>query len=1108
MKSLCAKTPEVVRERSAEPGHTAKIWTQPIGATPAHKHYARQSLELALELPGLEEPQRLNFRRRLENAPFAKTLNHFAIENVYTNVTLNCRLESPTVILNSINLHNFMSYGDSTLDLTSFSIACLSGLNGAGKSAILDGITWSLWESARSSSDELIRIGEQEMWVDLVFELENNRYRVRRARQRSAGRSGTKTTKGTLEYQIWSETAGGWTSLTAASMKETQQRITELLRMDYDTFINSVYLRQGRADEFTTRAPSERKQVLAEILGLNYFDRLQDLAKDEVRQRRLQVELLQHSLNGNANIDEHIAESNVELRTLASALQAKYEALTDNKDRLQRIQSELTELQSLESHMQPTQARLAELTNDLRTMQVTADKLTKRRDELSDTLRSAGELEEASGAFKHAKEKVEQLDHVSLRRQELEARQSELKSGLATMRGRMEVELEHQKAQRQVIDENAKKLQRELSGKTKVDAEHLAYKNLIIAEADMARKQETHVQLANRAEQLHTLVVEARLHLEAELDHKRGAHAELGCLIQSRDTLEAEENELQRQAVELDNLEIEFEGVEENGLKIKQQISELQLQVHEMLRRIAENDAKAKELEQAATLTMCPLCAAPIVDRMAVMARYQTTEQDIRAQIRDLEYEISILEDKRNELRKTYQDLRRRLDTRKVLDKKIGEFNARKAALERADTTFLKLTTDVAELERRLAQQDYAYIERESLINIKAEIHKLDFDPVIYHSLQAQIRAQRHIEVRHQQLKRDFSELEKLQQDMPEMDERITDVTRRLDTNDFGGEQRTELQELSEKLGQLDYDRVEHQSLRQELARLLPLVDRFKELDRAQDELPHVAEELNDIEESIAAKNDLHRSLQRSVADWAERLSRLPGLATEKAILEDSMNSSEREKHDLGRQVAVLESNLERLKLEHTSISAKRAQIDELLTAMNDYEYLAETFGKKGIQAIIIENAVPEIETEANNILSRLSDNQMHVALVTQHRTKQGSIQETLDIVIADDVGTRNYELYSGGEAFKINFAIRVALSRLLARRAGAKLQSLIVDEGFGSQDEISRTRLMEAIHAIKPDFAKILIVTHIAEIKELFPVQIHVQKENGISTLNLVHAF
>jgi exonuclease SbcC len=74
-----------------------------------------------------------------------------------------------SVILNHIHLHNFMSYADATLDLSGISVACLTGLNGAGKSALLDAVTWALWEEARSGSDELVRLGEKEMWVEVVF---------------------------------------------------------------------------------------------------------------------------------------------------------------------------------------------------------------------------------------------------------------------------------------------------------------------------------------------------------------------------------------------------------------------------------------------------------------------------------------------------------------------------------------------------------------------------------------------------------------------------------------------------------------------------------------------------------------------------------------------------------------------------------------------------------------------------------------------------------------------------------------------------------------------------------------------------------------------------
>ena len=94
--------------------------------------------------------------------------------------------------------------------------------------------------------------------------------------------------------------------------------------------------------------------------------------------------------------------------------------------------------------------------------------------------------------------------------------------------------------------------------------------------------------------------------------------------------------------------------------------------------------------------------------------------------------------------------------------------------------------------------------------------------------------------------------------------------------------------------------------------------------------------------------------------------------------------------------------------------------------------------------------------------------------------------------------------MYSGGEAFRVNFAIRLALSKMLAGRAGARLQTLVIDEGFGSQDTEGVIRLIEAINLIRNDFAKILIITHMDAIKDSFPAQIEVFKTNNGSKVEV----
>ncbi len=210
------------------------------------------------------------------------------------------------------------------------------------------------------------------------------------------------------------------------------------------------------------------------------------------------------------------------------------------------------------------------------------------------------------------------------------------------------------------------------------------------------------------------------------------------------------------------------------------------------------------------------------------------------------------------------------------------------------------------------------------------------------------------------------------------------------------------------------------------------------------------------------------------------------------------------------------EANLlvSRVKQMEDLFEQKQKERKELTQEKETYEELSLAFGKKGIQAMIIENAIPEIEDEANRLLDRLTEGRMKVRLDTQKETKtkvqteSGKIHatvETLDIIISDEMGERAYELYSGGEAFRVNLAIRLAISKLLTHRAGAKLQFLILDEEFGTQDAEGRARLVEVLDVIKNDFEKILVITHIEELKDEFPVRIEVSKNAGGSTFEIV---
>jgi exonuclease SbcC len=193
------------------------------------------------------------------------------------------------------------------------------------------------------------------------------------------------------------------------------------------------------------------------------------------------------------------------------------------------------------------------------------------------------------------------------------------------------------------------------------------------------------------------------------------------------------------------------------------------------------------------------------------------------------------------------------------------------------------------------------------------------------------------------------------------------------------------------------------------------------------------------------------------------------------------------------------------LRKRKADLSATR---ETLALQIAHHKTLERAFGKDGVPALLIEQVLPQIESKANELLDRLSDGQMSVHFETQSPykdEKRKDLKETLDIQISDAAGMRDYEMYSGGEAFRVNFAIRLALSEVLAQRKGARLQTLVIDEGFGSQDVQGRQRLIEAINLVKKDFAKILVITHLDELKDAFPTRIEVEKTDRGSIVNVI---
>jgi exonuclease SbcC len=848
-------------------------------------------------------------------------------------------------------MRNFMSYRDNvpTLYFDGIHIACICGNNGNGKSSLIDAMTWALWGKARAKSDdELIHLGQTEMEVEFDFAVGGQTYRIIRkhARPKRRGRSGQTI----LELQI--ATGKGFKSISGDSITQTQQKITQVLHMDYDTFINSALLLQGRADEFATKRPVERKQVLADILGLDFYDELEERAKGLAKEQ----------------------ESNgVQLEST-----------------VREIEDELARKPNYEAELKEAQAGLSLIEKVITEQEARLSSLRREKESLDNKKQQLTQLEE----------------HITATRRELERREQEVKQYQARIK-----EYEEVIAQRPAIEEGYVQL---TEARKQND--------------ELNQKLGLLVKLRDNKSQLEMSIERAQAELLTE--HK---------LAQSRITeLDATSQRLPQLRSELQQAEAQLRQLaeEEETLDRKKQTSqELQRQVNYMESSQARLEEEIAEIQEKINLlsaqaeAKCPLCETELgkdgINRIQV--KYAADREGKDKSRKQNQFELTSRKAELETAAGEISQLEAKLNQEKAAAQgRVNIVRKETAETEEAIKQLAERREGLAGLELRLARKEFAASEQQALAKIEEELARLDYDP------------EQHEQARHR-----LAELEKYES-----------PKRKLEEADRLISQETEAARKAEEASQELQLRLEAET------------QKGQELSKELEALPKLASDLAQAEAEHQTLGSRQKQAQEIVGSVKEKLQRCAELETKKK--------------EKGKQLS-------------------QAARDEGI-----YKELAKAFGKGGIQAIIIETALPEIEAEANRLLARMTDNRMHVKIETQRETKKGDMLETLDITIGDELGTRNYEMFSGGEAFRINFALRIALSKLLARRAGAPLPTLIIDEGFGTQDISGIEKIKEAINSIQDDFEKILVITHIEELRDAFPTRIDVIKTAQGSTLEV----
>jgi DNA repair protein SbcC/Rad50 len=842
------------------------------------------------------------------------------------------------VIPYRLSINGFLSYQEPVvLEFESFDLACISGVNGAGKSSLLDAITWALFGQARRRDDALINAHAKAAEVVFEFSYEENLYRVQRSKPRD------KTA--ILEFSVRDQ-EGLWKILTEKSVRETETRIQETLRMDYETFTNASFFLQGKADQFATQKPGDRKRILSSILGLEVWETYREAAATRRKTAELNLAADDRSL---ADVEAELAkedERKARLKQLEETLkqqstlrQAKETAL----ETLTRLASAISEQRRLLDIMR------AQVETDQQQLTQAEGRLQQQILERSETEQKLSRADEIAAAYQKWQGHLEELR----RWEEIAANFRTYDQQRSSPLMKIEGERSRLKEEQRTLEEQAKTVELE---ETKLP------------------------QLLEKIQDLKNL--------EESLNNK----------LASRAALEAELQEILTTDSQL--------KAENDHLKIE----------------MAELKERIDRLKETSGVE-CLLCGQPLSpqDRTRLIANLETQGKDFGDRFR------------------TNQEIR-------------SQGDVHKRELEKEIIGLQQVEIDLRSLTRADEQANL----REKMIR---------------------------------ELSSSWNSSGK---------KRLSEICRLLAEEDFAGDARQELSQVDEALKLLGYDSGAHDAARraEQDGRASEQEMRELEIARAalaplQREIENLEHQLETIRHNLAAHQKTH---EEAAARFAADSASLPDLNLANTELRTLQEEENRMRMQLGgarQEVQVLET----LKLRLAEFKVRREVLSRKIAQL---KMLEKAFGKDGVPALWIDEALPEIEKHANQILKLLTNDEMSVSFSTRRNFKDKNredLKETLDILISDSAGAREYEMFSGGEAFRVNFAIRLALSRVLAQRAGARLQTLVIDEGFGSQDHEGRQRLIETINQVRPDFAKILVITHLEELIEAFPARIVVEK-------------
>ncbi len=1010
-----------------------------------------------------------------------------------------------------IYLKGFMSYRDeAALSFDGASLWVLSGRNGAGKSAIFDAITFALYGVHRGGSQhakDLINHHADRFEVEFDFLMDGTAYRVKRTVSRRGQSTRQAFFLGSADPEPIPGTDGD---------QGFRDWIEDIIGLEYDTFTASVLLLQGDSEKLLNMRSGRRHDALSELIDLSPYERLHKAAGERRQHHKSLAEEYGNRLqNTPAVSDEELAAA----ENAAEQAEKEWREAGDQVERLVELVGHAREWRRLEG--------------DLAEQRDNAEKarmLLGREEEIRAGFDRLRLLEQVLPATESIVEKKQRLAD----NERYEAEANEKRHGI-------EGDLEEATEEKEVADREVERLTSLVSELKNADAGLADLANALLPKAEHLK----------RLEEAQAVWEEAKKNLDAlppdleetigyaEEEVERLAEAEralpwLEQLARARFSLSeallverSTSEELEALRPRLQECEAECERLSTGAKAARKEKDELSHDVTRAQARYDDASKRRASFDDVSAQPTCGLCGQEITqehveqETARLDARLAETNAELEAsksQHQRAESRLEALENELEEAEKAREAFLKERDRLENEREQAGQ-NVRRHT-KQAEDSFNNLPNSyqsrvTSQISEGADWTATTYPADPELEELKREMHGKATHAERLRELREQLGQKQRWDGLCQSARRQVSNLlETLSWDEARSarDNLETYETRRRELRveitqleeahrQATGEakKRSEavnvlhhrLQESKTELNALQAAREEiERALRADLERL-PEDWREQAESAEPEDLEGWHEERDELDKYETLFSEMQNAI-RSMADLDKRIEELCALIAE--VPEEARRPSEEVEEELSRgrsrsedkdtarrKAGELFGELQqgrdrRLELENWRREAERQR--------RAYDTLYSLLGPRGLQGRLLRVAEQDLVTLANETLDGLSRGRMRLEL------RKGDDQRgALDLVVLDSSTGSNpvaVSLTSGSQRFRIAVSLALAIGRYKGQQA-RRIQSVIIDEGFGSLDKNSRDDMIQVLNDLQQELDRIILVSHQEEFANAF---------------------